>query len=175
MKLSLGHQWGRPTHAYHFQKLSALYTVYLLCLYQGFLGAKWRVYNLYRGLVLWPRNPFVICTESVRWGGRGVLFKGPYFNVLHIEVLCFREHWIPKGLTRVSSAMIEVAIQPQAKFTSKRKIKIHLDIKSLINEVYGNLFSLHTLHHQKLRNPDLLWWRTYCHQSTWKPRKVQVV
>jgi len=34
-----------PTHADHFQKLSAMYTVYLLCLYQGFLGAKRRVYN----------------------------------------------------------------------------------------------------------------------------------
>lgn len=34
-----------PTHADGFHKLSAMYTVYLLCLYLGFLGAKWRVYN----------------------------------------------------------------------------------------------------------------------------------
>lgn len=48
---------------------------------------------------------------------QGVLFKSPDLNVLHIEVFCFREHWISKGLTWVSSAMIEVSIQPQTKLT----------------------------------------------------------
>ncbi len=50
-----------------------------------------------------------------------LLFKSPDLYVLHIEILLFREHGVPKCFTGVTPAMVEVSIQPQAKLTTKGK------------------------------------------------------
>lgn len=50
-----------------------------------------------------------------------LLFKSPDLYVLHIEILLFREHGVPKCFTRVTPPMVEVSVQPQAKLTTNGK------------------------------------------------------
>lgn len=55
--------------------------------------------------------------------GALLLLKSPDFDVLHVEILLFREHGVPKCLTGVTPAVVEVSVQPQAKLTAGEENK----------------------------------------------------
>lgn len=61
-----------------------------------------------------------VSPSGARWLS---LLESPDFNVLHEEILLFREHGVPECLTGVTPAVVKVSVQPQAELTAEEANK----------------------------------------------------
>lgn len=82
------------------------------------------------------------------------LLKSPDFDVLHEEILLFREHGVPECLTGVAPAVVQVSVQPQAELAAGEG-KHRVSVVAAAGGPTSSAFK-HTFLRRRLTSPCLL-------------------